>query len=182
MKRMVWMIPVVMVMACATGLPRFQQYPGEMEKTVTQTLPYGYDAVWAGVGRAVDGYRVHTMSREEGVVITRWRMRVVPGVGQIGQSRNYVNGSGIDDYSHSVAAGEEKEFELHNRLVITVVPAGDSTVVTLTNRFWGQPHDYFGDSPVSSGDKAFSTAALDMHDEYAALEIIRAVAEKKQAK
>ena len=171
MKKLLWMIPLFVAAACASTAPRFESYPGEEMRTARRTLPYPYDAVWTGVRRVVDGYRVHTEDREHGVMLTKWKTTITSNTALLTGG-----GRAADDYGVSTMGTEQAEFELRNRLIINVIPAGDSTVVTVTNRFWARPYDVNNPQTTVHGNKAFSSRNFDTHEEHKVLVRIEEIA------
>lgn len=180
MKKTVWIILAAAGFACAGTTPRFEQYPGEIERDVMRTLPYRYDAVWKGVRRAVEDYRIHAEDSERGTMLTRWKITIVANSAQLTENRSMSNGMVIDEHSGSGMSGDQGNFEVRNRLIISAVPSGDSTVVSVKNHFWVRPYDPANYQAATFGNKSFSFHAFDTHEEYRIIERIEAIAGGKE--
>ncbi len=159
----------------------FTREPGEFEGRQAETVPYGYDEVWASLLTVVSDYRIHTKDPVRGVLNTWWRSKVVKETGDLAYGDKYSRGVKIEDRSDG-ASNERNDFELRNRLMVQVIRDTDSTTTLIvTNIFKAAPHNYSGQERERGGyaGKAFDMSVFDTREQYL---VIKRIAERAEAR
>ncbi len=173
------------IFAGSCSQPRmFTREPGEFEGRQAETIPYGYEDVWAGLLNVVSDYRIHTKDYERGVLNTWWRTRVVKETGDLAYGDKYNRGVKIEDRSDG-ASYERNDFEIRNRLMVQIIRDTDTaTTVIVTNIFKAGVHNYSGQEKESSeyGGKAFDMSVFDTREQDAVIKRIAEAAAKRTKK
>lgn len=162
----------------------FTREPGEFEGRQAETIPYGYDDVWASLLSVVSDYRIHTKDVERGVLYTWWRTKVVKETGDLAFASKYNRGVKIEDRSDG-ASYERNDFEIRNRLMVQVIRDTDtSTTVVVTNIFKAGPHNYSGQEKESGSyaGKAFDMSVFDTREQDKVIKLITETAAKRAKK
>ena len=148
-----------------------------------QTYPYSYAVVWKSLLDTTADYRYHTKDAERGILLTWWRSIIIREVAELWNPDDYQHGVKIDARGVGEKTGMS-EFNVQNRLVVTVVSENDSTTtISLTNIFRAAPDDLTAKSHSSTpfSGKVFSSAIFDTREEHRLLEKIGAACAKKTA-
>ncbi len=173
------MLGGILALACAPPPPKFGKSPGEQEKTLVRTIPQPYDAVWRGVQAVVDSYRVHTMDRDNGLVLTWWNQSVVKQNVRFSEGRNFSHGIKIQEHSDIGPPSEGADFEIQKRLRINAIPVSDSsTTVTVAYYFKVTPFNLYRKHGERFGNKSFSIWEFDTREEFRIMDKIEKVAAK----
>jgi hypothetical protein len=174
---------LVSLFAGSCSQPRlFTREAGEFEGRQAETVPYGYNDVWASLLTVVSDYRIHTKDPERGVLNTWWRTKVVKETGELAFGDRYNRGVKIEDRSDG-ASNERNDFEIRNRLMVQVIRDTDSTTtIIVTNIFKAGPHNYSGQERESGGyaGKAFDMSVFDTREQYTVIKRIAEVAGERK--
>lgn len=170
------LLSAVLLASCGPPPPKFGKAPDEQEKTLVRTIPYSYDAVWHGIIAVADSYHVHTLNREEGLVLTWWTKFVVQQTARFSEGRNFSHGIKIREHS-DVPPSNGGEFEIQRRLRINVIADSESTTtINLALFYKVTPFEVYKDRGTRIGYKAYSIWEFDTREEFRLMDRIEHIA------